>query len=176
MRNQKLLTILFVLSAILIFKNFVSSEIDNYYTLQSQIKDARADYDIYQKIENSLISKEIINDAIMNKLEKLKLILPINFNEDFYIESISSLVRSSGLLLESVDINQDSVSSGSELQDIVISLNLSGPYSDFINFLKSIRNNITPLEISEFSIDSSGIVDGANSFKYGVKILTRIAL
>ncbi len=176
MRNQKLLTILFLLLTILIFKNFVSPEIDNYYTLQSQIKDARAEYDIYQKIENSLTSKEIINDTIMNRWEKLKLILPINFNEDFYIESISSLVRSSGLLLESVDVNQDSVSSGSELQDIVISLNLIGPYSDFINFLKSVRNNITPFEILEFSIDSSGKVDGANSFKYGVKILTRIAL
>lgn len=176
MKNQKLLAVLFFLLTALVAKQFLFPEFDNYKTLQSQLPDAKAEYDNYQEIKKALLSKEIINNSTLAKLEKLNLILPKSFNEDFYIEVISFIVNNNGLILESIDVDQDQSSGDGSLKDVSIVLHLAGDYKDFAGFLKSLQNNITPLEVSEFSINSSGSQDLSNSWRYNVKILTRIAL
>jgi Tfp pilus assembly protein PilO len=175
MVNQKLLALLFFLLSFFVFKQFLMPNFAQYGELKKELLSSQKEYENYNNIKSALTQKKI-SDETLSKLEILNFILPKELKQDFYIESISSLVNSSGLILNSIDVGpRPDIVATSDFQDIIINLKLEGDYESFGRFLKAVANNITPLEIAEMSISSFKKID-KNLFQFNIKILTRITL
>ncbi|MEO0084179.1 MAG: hypothetical protein ABIJ94_00415 [candidate division WOR-3 bacterium] len=180
MKHQGLLSALILLIVVLLFKQFLLPQWQDFVAARVKFNEVLKELEIHQKIQDVSLTKKLDTPEVTSKIEKLNLILPKVFNQDLYIETISNIASINSLLLENIEVQLDSASppGNIEMRRAFINLTLSGSYNNFNKFLVSIKDNLTIFEVTEFSVNrlSGESALGQDNFRFSLKILTYISL
>ncbi len=158
-----------------------------HYNQISELRTQKADYEIvlanarkYKEERNALVKR--YNAFDQSKLNQLSTMLPSNPENMKLILALQSVASQYGLLLQNVktEDSEDTTNPGArpvpgsqtslDLGTITINFSISGPYSAFTNYIRTIEKSLRMLEIQKISFAASD--PKTQNYQYTVSVKT----
>jgi Tfp pilus assembly protein PilO len=158
-----------------------------HYNQISELRTQKADYEVvlanarkYKEERNALVKR--YNAFDQSKLNQLTTMLPSNPENMKLILALQSVASQYGLLLQNVktEDSADTTNPGArpvpgsqtspDLGTITINFSVSGPYSAFTNYIRSIEKSLRMLEIQKISFAASD--PKTQNYQYTVSVKT----
>lgn len=158
-----------------------------HYNQISELRAQKADYEIvlanarkYKEERNALVKR--YNAFDQSKINQLTTMLPGNPDNMKLILALQSVASQYGLLLQNVKTEDSADTSNAtsrpapgsqtspDLGTITINFSVSGPYSAFTNYIRSIEKSLRMLEIQKISFAASD--PKTQNYQYTVSVKT----
>ncbi len=134
------------------------------------LSDKKAQYnDVLNKVEEIKQKRDAISSDYNNisgtDLERLNKIVPEEFNSVLFVNDINSIAGRNGITLKNLTESAASASAASSVVAVsevspykknIITLQVQGQYSQFINFLTELESSLQLIDISKIDFTTGG--------------------
>ena len=138
--------------------------------IQKEVKEKEARIQYEENYFSELRTTKIELEKYKTELAKISSALPsgVDFSVPSLFNFIQKAVSQSGLVLKSISSFTSSGGTGTaNVKNIQFSVQVSGPYSSFKNFLSILEKSARMIEVENISFSGKG---GAGSLDFGLKI------